>query len=369
MAASARRLLPWAVVLTIALGPATTMAPADDGATTAPGTASATGTQVQIAPKALIDPTAGAVDPVAPTGDPDPAAPSDAPGTGTDPAPGADPGAGSQTKPSRNGSAKPAPTRGNAALQPDDAKRAEAKASCTSKRPPPSHLLAIGSSVVSKDGGGSWTSAAIVIALAAAALAALGFGVRRGHAAVKGQPSAPRSMLERVATIVAIGAGVAGLAVQFVPGVGAHVDPPPEATMQVRAVNARITRGEYAGTIADKGQRQLSSLDRREVGNVVWLEMRLQGFHRDRHLALQWGSYALDLGRALVPGTAKETHIDLNTDSDIQKIFVPVWVGYPPDKRRFEVQFRLLDGRQVRDLARTGPMKGPKYRYACGQPV
>jgi hypothetical protein len=45
--------------------------------------------------------------------------------------------------------------------------------------------------------------------------------------------------------VIAILGGVAGLAVQFVPGIGIDRPPAPEALMHVREVHARITHGEY----------------------------------------------------------------------------------------------------------------------------
>ena len=170
----------------------------------------------------------------------------------------------------------------------------------------------------------------------------------------------PPSLLEVVATIVAICAGVAGLAAQFVPGVGVDDEPAPAATMEVRTVNARITREEFARRIGAPPPRR--SIDRREVGNVVWLQLQLKGY-RGRRLDLQWGSYENKGGGALIAATTHQTHIDVSPDSDEQSRFQPVWVGYPG--LAFKVQFRLLDGGEVREIAGTGPMNGTRPRYAC----
>ena len=103
-----------------------------------------------------------------------------------------------------------------------------------------------------------------------------------------------------VATIVAICAGVAGLAAQFVPGVGVDDAPAPEATMEVRTVNARVTRAEFARRLQVEPPR--SSVDRREVGNVIWLQLGLAGYRGER-LDLQWGSYETKPGGPLVAAT------------------------------------------------------------------
>jgi hypothetical protein len=245
--------------------------------------------------------------------------------------------------------------RGNAATQLPPAKQEEAKQSCDARPPPTSQLLAVGGSVAS-DPPKSWTLWAVVACLAAAGVAGGAFHLRkRGHTA------AGKGPLEHVATVVAIAAGVAALTGQFVPGVGVHDAPPPEASMQVREVNARITRGDYASAV--KAPQPRSPLDRREIGNVVWLAIHLEGY-RGKTLTLQWGSYDLAHGKTFVPGSDKATTISVTEDNDVQTVFQPIWVGYP-QQAQFRVAFRLLDGGQVREIARTGKMRGALYRYSC----
>ncbi|MGH2943919.1 MAG: hypothetical protein ACRDLN_14205, partial [Solirubrobacteraceae bacterium] len=167
-----------------------------------------------------------------------------------------------------------------------------------------------------------------------------------------------RGLLETVSTVVAIAGTLVAIAGQFV-----TVPPPPEAAMAVRDVLPRITRAEYARrTGADLGKAD--TLDRREVGNVVLLEIRLTGY-RGKRLDLQYATYNLD---AAAPGTllrGTDRSVGLRVaDDDTQTSFVPIWVGYPKSKR-FEAQFRLIDGLAIRQLATAGPMKGSAYRYAC----
>ena len=130
--------------------------------------------------------------------------------------------------------------------------------------------------------------------------------------------------------------------------------------MTIREVHPRITRGEYADKTDAKVR--LTPEDKREVGNVVWLEIRLKGY-RDKRLDVQWGLYDLDAGEALLPATAKKIHLDLEP-ADVQTLILPIWVGYPLSER-FEAQYRLLEDNQVREMTATGVMRGSEYRYAC----
>jgi hypothetical protein len=249
------------------------------------------------------------------------------------------------------------PTGNNAASQPRAAKRYEAKYRCLEN---PSRMLATGGSQPVEDRR-SWAWLPFLIAAVCAALVASAYAVRR-HRAPRGEgASAPPSLLEVVATIVAICAGVAGLVAQFVPGVGAREKTSPEATMTVRAVNARITRAEFAESIRIKppGDR----LDQREVGNVIWLQLHLKGY-RGKPLVLQWGSHEVKPGGSLVAATTYNTRFRVSADSDEQTRIQPVWVGYP-NLEKFRVQFRLLDHGEVRELASTEGMSGRLARYAC----
>jgi hypothetical protein len=154
---------------------------------------------------------------------------------------------------------------------------------------------------------------------------------------------------------------VAGLAAQFIPGVGAQESPPAEANLAVREVLARITRGEYAEKTG-AGLADIPQIDRREVGQVFWLEVGLKGY-RDKHPELQYALYDPDRGGSLLVGTG--TTVALNVeDSDSQTLVVPIWVGYPSSKH-FQARFRLLDGGAVRQIAATETLPASNHRYAC----
>jgi hypothetical protein len=205
------------------------------------------------------------------------------------------------------------------------------------------------------DDRSSWGALLITLAICSGLLAFVIWRRRRRRSS-----SQPRDALETISTVIAIVGGVVGLAVQFVPGIGIDDPPPPEAHMDVREVHARITHGEYADKTRSAGG--LSRADRREIGNVVWLELDLKGY-RDKRLGLQYGLYRPSAGGALVPGTARE--IDLTTErQDVESSFLPIWVGYPKEGR-FQAQFRLIQNGQVRQMTATGQMRGSQQRYTC----
>jgi hypothetical protein len=167
-----------------------------------------------------------------------------------------------------------------------------------------------------------------------------------------------KGVLDVLAVAVAICAGVAALAAQFIPGVGVRDDPPPELTMTVTQVHARVQRGSYARAVA---QPVPGRIDRLEIGNVVWLQIGLKGF-QGKELQLQWAEYNLDTGGALLPDT--KGALEFRVTHDTETRFEPVWVGYPRSGR-FQVQVRALENGEVRGMARTGEMRGTQYRYAC----
>ena len=204
---------------------------------------------------------------------------------------------------------------------------------------------------VSGSEGGSLGWLVLVIAAGALAVAAIAYGLRRRRH--------PRGSLETVATVVGILGVIAGIAVQFVPGVGVHQTPAPKASMDVRDVNARIPHVEYARKVRTELPRPE---DRREVGNVIWLEIHLEGY-RDKEPYLQYGLYDPDAGDALLPGTAAVVPIP-HSDEDVQTQFVPIWLGYPLSER-FKAAFRLLDGSRVQAIAESDRMRSSKYRYSC----
>ena len=167
---------------------------------------------------------------------------------------------------------------------------------------------------------------------------------REGAGKAAGVPRAARDHRDGVAIV----GGLATVAAQFIPGIGVDEEPPPEASMEVRQVHTRITRGEFANRTGSTVR--LSKDDQREVGNVVWLEIGLRGYSGKRP-ALQYGLYDRDRGAdgALLPGTAKEVNLQVEAN-DAQTSLVPIWVGYPRSAR-FEVQFRLVEGKRVRQMA------------------
>lgn len=248
---------------------------------------------------------------------------------------------------------------GNAAAQPAQSKRLEARLDCQGERLPTSPMLGVGG-LVTHDDDNRW-GVLVLIGAAGAALFVAGAAVRRRRStAIESKPVDP---LESVAMLVAVVGGVVGLAVTFFPGAAATEHPAPEATMEVREVHPRVTRNEYAlRTGADR--RQIPETDLREVGNVIWLQIALRGYAGKRP-TLQYGLYRRD-AEVLLPNTAKEVRLAVE-DADEQTSFIPIWVGYPIPER-FEAQFTLLEGRRVREMAKTGGMSGSTVRYACAKP-
>ena len=276
--------------------------------------------------------------------------------------PGAQPDPGDVPEVTSQRTGEPAPVQdpriasgsGSAQLQSEPAKRREARAACNAKPLPVSSMLGL-PGTIGGDDTSSWGALLIALAICSGVLALVIWRRRRRRGR-----SEPRDPLETISTVIAIVGGVVGLAVQFVPGIGIDDPPPPEAHMDVREVHARITHGEYADKTRSAGG--LSRADRREIGNVVGLELDLKGY-RGKRLGLQYGLYRPSAGGALVPGTARE--IDLTTEhQDVESSFLPIWVGYPKDGK-FQAQFRLIQNGQVRQMAATGEMRGTQQRYTC----
>jgi len=242
---------------------------------------------------------------------------------------------------------------GSAEDQPAPAKEAEAAQDCQGAPPPVSKMLGLPATLaVREEGSLAW----LVLAISGGALAVAGvaYVIRRQRG-----PTAARGTLETVATVVGILGGIAGLAAQFVPGVGVEESPAPRATMAVKDVNQRIMHDEYARKMRSERPR---GADRREVGNVIWLEINLEGY-REKDPVLQYALYDPGAGGALLPGTAKQVPIPA-AEADTETRLLPVWVGYPLSEE-FEAAFRLLDGNAVEAIAATGKMQASKYRYAC----
>jgi len=249
----------------------------------------------------------------------------------------------------------------SAAAQSLASKRKEARADCTAQRPPINQMLAIGG-LVAADEGSPWGRIALFVAACFAVIGLGAFLVRRKTERTSDAPPAVRGRLETISIVVAIAGTLLGIADHFISS-----PPPPQATMTARDVLPRVTRDEYAHRTGIDVSR-ISKLDRREVGNVVLLEIRLTGY-RDKRLALQYATYSLDrnVTGALLPGTDVKVGLRV-ADDDTQTSFVPIWVGYPKSER-FEAQFRLIENDEIRQLTDTGPMKGSAYRYACNREV
>ena len=308
-------------------------------------------------PDAVVDPTASDGTSTEP---PDPGTGTETetdPGTGTGTAP--DVGTGTETETGTEPEPPPSSAAwGNAALRPRAAKADEAARACADNRPPISKMLGIGGSVQRDEGG--WFSWVALTIAAGAALIAIGAYALNHHRTARDVRTAV-GPLEISATLVAIVSGVAGLAAQFIPGVGAEESPPAEARLAVREVLARITRGEYAQKTG-AGLAEIPQIDRREVGQVFWLEVGLKGY-RDKEPHLQYALYDPDRGGSLLVGTG--TTVALNVeDTDNQTLVVPIWVGYPSSKH-FQARFRLLDGGAVRQIAATQALPTSNHRYAC----
>lgn len=244
------------------------------------------------------------------------------------------------------------PGWGNARDQTPAVRRKEADKACQGTPPPTSKMLGFPGSV-GASGSDPFGRLILVVAVGALVVAGVAYLVRH-----RGKVT-PRGPLESVAAIIGILGVIAGLAVQLVPGVGVRERPPPSVSMEVSDITRRITQAEYAEKTRSRPRR---GVDGREVGNVIWLEIHLEGY-RDKPLSLQYASFDPDANHALLPGTAITTPIP-HHDVDVETQFVPIWVGYPLSER-FEAAFRLLDGPQVQALAETNVMKGSKYRYSC----
>lgn len=246
------------------------------------------------------------------------------------------------------------PGWGNALDQTPAVRRKEAHEACEGTPPPTSRMLGFPGSV-GDSGGDPLGRLILIVAVGALLVAGVAYLVRhRGKAT-------PRGPLESVAAIIGILGVIAGLAVQLVPGVGVRERPPPAVSMEVSDISRRITHAEYARKTRSKPRR---GVDGREVGNVIWLAIHLEGY-RDKPLTLQYASFDPGANHALLPGTAITTPIPPH-DVDVETRFVPIWVGYPLSER-FEAAFRLLDGQRVQALAETNAMKASKYRYSCGR--
>ncbi|HEY6762137.1 MAG TPA: hypothetical protein VI318_21740 [Baekduia sp.] len=247
---------------------------------------------------------------------------------------------------------------GSAELQQPAAKTREARVSCTAHPPATSSLLSLGG-VASGEPHRALVKPLVAIAAAGGALAFVMFLVRRRRTANADR----RSTLEVAGTAVAIVGTLGAFAVNYF-GAGVKDHPPPSVTMTVREVHARVTHGAYEDAVGvPPGVRRLGAVDRREIGNVVWLEVHTVGYDGAR-LRLQWAMFHAGPGEPFIQDTKKHKDIKVDGEADVETQFLPIWIG-SPRVRRFRAEFRVLDGEQVRQIASTGPMRGIAYRYAC----
>jgi hypothetical protein len=261
---------------------------------------------------------------------------------------------------------------GNAALSRLSDKRREARKSCAAHPEQTSRLFGVGSTVPGRPHR-SLTWLFLAIAIGAAVVAAVAIAIRRrDHPDTESRT--PKTGLEIASSTVANIGTLATLSVAYL-GTGVKDRPPPHARMTVREVHPRITYGAYRDvlrgrtstaphlTAAQIVEASGGVLDRIEIGNVAWLELRFTGYH-DTAVTLQWASFREDPPSTLIPGSVQQRRISIAGDSETRSVFRPIWIGSPRVKR-YHVEFRLLDHGQLRQIASTGPMKGIPYRYAA----
>jgi hypothetical protein len=254
-------------------------------------------------------------------------------------------------------------TGGVAGSQPVSQREREYLQSCKDKALwPVSPLAAIaGSNVTDRQDRWPWYLLVVALLILVAA-----FIVRTSRRRGPKESPGP-SNLEVGATIVGIVVALPGIAGLFFPGIGTQHHPPAHATMVVREVQARITRGEFIKRAIPRPERPKlkHEFDRQEIGDVIWLQLGLDGFRGDA-LTLTWASYSRPGGYSLIPRTDNALQVRVGKHSDAETRFLPIWVGLP--KYPFQVRFRLIDDRrQLREVTRTGDMRGSQLRYACAQ--
>jgi hypothetical protein len=258
------------------------------------------------------------------------------------------------------------PGYGNAARQSLEGKEAEAAADCVPARPPISPMLGTDSRT-SGDPPRRWPWQVLFVAVGASLVAAAAWVWRRRSAGARrgAGPDAPaRGVLETVAVVVAMVGGLIGVAGELGARFAGGEPPPRRATLTVREVHPRVTFGEFARKTTPG--LEVKSLDQRQVGVVIWVEIELAGY-RGRELWLQRGLYDGDVGEVLLPETDKRFRLKLEA-ADHQTLVTAIWVGYP-QSRVFKAQLRLFEGTRVQQMASTGLMRGSTYRYSCKREI
>jgi hypothetical protein len=174
------------------------------------------------------------------------------------------------------------------------------------------------------------------------------------------RPQPEAGIVDRFSGLVALCAGVFALVTQFFPGVGVNHHPPPSAAMEIRHVNARVTRGAYSTAIG--ANARVGRLYRREPGDVIWLELVLGGY-QNSGLNLFWMESEPGYDGLAIPGTATTSPLRPPA-ADAVKIMLPVWVDLP--KRRFQVRFYLTNRHGgLLQVATTPVLRGLRYPYVC----
>ena len=258
-------------------------------------------------------------------------------------------------------------TGGVAGSQPESQRRKEYTRSCKGKDKtlwPVSRLAAIAGSQVT-DRQDRWPWYVLALAGLVVFVTSAVWGGRYLRARHNKEPTPPVGLLSGAGALVGLLLALPGLVGLVLPGVGTQHHPPPQATMAVREVQARITRGDFIRQAIAPSKRPTlkNDFDSQEVGHVVWLELDLSGFRGD-DLKLTWASYSRPGGYSLIPKTEDAIPVEVGAHSDAETRFLPIWVGLP--KYEFQVRFRLIDGRrELRQVARTGDMRGSLLRYNC----
>jgi hypothetical protein len=162
-------------------------------------------------------------------------------------------------------------------------KQKEHRKSCQAGSRNAGFMPRVRADLIPYDKGGSWTRFALTLGALAALLFGVALALARHASANKRDPPQAKSLLENAGMVVAVCGGVAALASQFIPGIGVHTRPVPQADMVVRKVDARITRQDFMSAVGPG--RTVKGLNGEEMGNVVWVKLHLRGY-RGRALRL-----------------------------------------------------------------------------------
>ena len=161
--------------------------------------------------------------------------------------------------------------RGGSRAQRTKAKAWEAKYRCL---PNPSRMMARGGTAIANPGPRLLAWLAYVIAGTCALLVLGGFVIRRRSKGAEAKPGP--GLLEVVATVIGLCATATGLLTWFAPDLAARATPASKVEMEVQSVNTRIAHGEFVAN--EERTTRLHGTDRREVGNVIWLNLHLVGY-------------------------------------------------------------------------------------------